>query len=127
MPKIMNTSLLGRVLTRLFALFGITLTCVACYGTPYDEYHPDFVARGRVVDNDGKPIEGIVVESEHTWMTTSSNGRFYISGIRECTDAIYFRDGDGEANGGEFAELRKVLPPESGEIDLGDVEMERVE
>ena len=119
----MNTSLLGRVLTRLFALFGITLTCVACYGTPYYEFHPDFGASGRVVDEEGNPIQGIAVESEHEWTSTDSDGRFYISGIR----AIYFRDVDGEANGGEFAYLRKVLPPESGEIDLGDVEMERVE
>lgn len=123
----MNTSLLGRVLTRLFALFGITLTCVACYGTPYDEFHPDFGASGRVVDEEGNPIKGIAVESEHEWTSTGRDGRFYISGMRAYTDAIYFRDGDGEANGGEFAYLRKVLPPESGEIDLGDVEMERVE
>lgn len=123
----MNTSLLGRVLTRLFALFGITLTCVACYGTPYDEFHPDFGASGRVVDEDGNPIKGIAVESRDDSMTTGKDGRFYVSGMRAYTDAIYFRDGDGEANGGEFAELRKVLPPESGEIDLGDVEMERVE
>ena len=123
----MKPSLLGRGLTRLFALFGITLTCVACYGTPYDEFHPDFGASGRVVDEEGNPIQGIAVESEHEWTSTDSDGRFYISGIRAYTDAIHFHDVDGEANGGEFAYLRKVLPPESGEIDLGDVEMERVE
>jgi putative lipoprotein (rSAM/lipoprotein system) len=93
------------------------------YGTPT----VDFTVKGRVTDKTGNPIKGIAVESEHKWTSTGRDGRFYISGIRECTDAIYFRDGDGEANGGEFAELRKVLPPESGEIDLGDVEMERVE
>lgn len=51
----------GKLLTRLFALFGMTLTCVACYGTMYDEYHPEFAASGRVVDDENNPIENIEV------------------------------------------------------------------
>ena len=48
-----------RLLTRLFALFGMTLTCVACYGVEYQEYDPSFAASGRVVDEEGNPIQGI--------------------------------------------------------------------
>lgn len=55
----MKPSILGRVLTRLFALFGITLTCVACYGTPYEEYRFDFEASGRVVDGEVVKFEDI--------------------------------------------------------------------
>ena len=49
----------GKLLTRLFALFGMTLTCVACYGVEYTEFHPEFGATGRVVDEQEQPIKGI--------------------------------------------------------------------
>ena len=54
--------MLGKILTRLFALFGMSLTCVACYGTPYMGYDPDFVVSGRVVDEEGQPIKDISAE-----------------------------------------------------------------
>ena len=55
--------MLGKILTRLFALFGMTLTCVACYGTPYEEYHPEYIISGRVVDTEGNAIKGIRVNN----------------------------------------------------------------
>ena len=53
--------MIGKILTRLFALFGMTLTCVACYGVPEAEYQPAWRANGRVVDPEGEAIKGIKV------------------------------------------------------------------
>ena len=41
----------------------MTLTCVACYGTPYEEYHPEYIISGRVVDPEGNAIKGIRVNN----------------------------------------------------------------
>lgn len=115
--------MLGRVLTRLFALFGMTLTCVACYGVHYTEYNDDFSASGRVVDSDDKPITGIKVSVANKHTMTDDSGWFYIQGYNT---GIYFQDVDGEDNGGSF-QSRTITPHSSGyNIDLGDVVLYRV-
>jgi hypothetical protein len=110
----------GKLLTRLFALFGMTLTCVACYGTMYDEYHPEFAASGRVVDDENNPIENIEVSLGSKTAYSNADGRFYVRGVQ---NELVFTDADGEANGGEFLEHR--MPLESGTQDVGDVKLER--
>ena len=85
--------MIGKVLTRLFALFGMTLTCVACYGVPDAEYMPEWAASGRVVDPEGEPIEGIKVSMDGDVCLSNHNGRFYVEGnddymlqtIKNCT------------------------------------------
>lgn len=112
--------MLGKILYRLFALFGMTLTCVACYGVPEAEYRPDFRTSGRVVDSDGRPIEGIQVRSDVGETTHSDkDGEFSISspgynGYIELTDV------DGATNG-EYADKLVVIEYRGDNYDLGDI------
>lgn len=115
-------SLIGKILTRLFALFGMTLTCVACYGIPEAEFHPEFGASGRVVDPEGNGIEGIEVSIDRSVTTSDQSGWFYIDGD---TPEVLFRDIDGEAHGGEFEELRIEIGTVNNVVELGDVELKR--
>ena len=119
--------MLGKILTRLFALFGMTLTCVACYA-PYDaEFNPNFQASGRVVDPEGEAIEGIHVSTDLVGSYTNKSGEFRVVGrLAE----IHFLDDDGELNGGEFHLHTIQLPTdqtwaeeEIKVIDLGDIEL----
>ena len=110
--------MLGKILTRLFALFGMSLTCVACYGTPYMGYDPDFVVSGRVVDPEGEPINGISVEM-NVATRTDADGVFFLQGD---VPVITFNDTDGKANGGEFESLTINL---TNAGDLGDITLER--
>ena len=119
--------MLGKILTRLFALFGFSLTCVACYGTMYDEYNPQYLVSGRVVDSDGKPIKDLEVSSNQR-TTTDSEGRFRL-GASYAT--IRIEDVDGVENGGEFEprELNIQDKYSYGNYitDLGDIELKRKE
>lgn len=119
--------MLGKILTRLFALFGMTLTCVACYA-PYDaEFNPNFQASGRVVDPEGEPIEGIHVSTDLTGFYTDNSGKFRVVGRLA---KVHFTDDDGELNGGEFQPYSLELPTdqtwaeeEIKILDLGDIEL----
>lgn len=122
--------MLGKILTRLFALFGMTLTCVACYA-PYEaEFNANFQASGRVVDPEGEPIEGIHASTDLQGCYTNELGEFRIIGR---LNHISFTDDDGELNGGEF-QLREIELPtdqswaeeEIKVLDLGDIELNRV-
>lgn len=119
--------MLGKILTRLFALFGFSLTCVACYGTMYDEYNPRYLVSGRVVDSDGKPIKDLEVSSNQR-ATTDNEGRFRL-GASYAT--IRIEDVDGVENGGEFEprELNIQDKYSYGNYitDLGDIELKRKE
>ena len=112
----------GRLLTRLFALFGMTLTCVACYGVVYTEFNPDFGAAGRVVDDENNPIVGIRAQCGTNTVYTDESGRFH---VRSTTTRIVLTDVDGEANGGEFEQMDIILNNNSSNIDLGDIVLER--
>lgn len=119
--------MLGKILTRLFALFGFSLTCVACYGTMYDEYNPRFLASGRVVDSEGEPIQGIEVSSGQR-TTTDREGRFRLGASYAY---LQIEDVDGVENGGEF-EAREIALEDSYSYgnyvtDLGDIELKRRE
>ena len=122
--------MLGKILTRLFALFGMTLTCVACYA-PYDaEFNANFQASGRVVDPEGEPIEGIHVSTDLVGNHTNESGEFRVVGrLAE----IHFTDDDGELNGGVFQPHSLELPTDQSwaeeeikVIELGDIELNRV-
>mgnify|MGYP002520403425 FL=1 len=114
--------MIGKILTRLFALFGMTLTCVACYGIQEADYNPHWRATGRVVDEDNNPIPGIKVSLGHTSEMTDEDGNFYING---GSSELYLEDVDGEANGGEF-EMQFLSLKGSEEI-VGDVQLKRKE
>ena len=123
--------MLGKILTRLFALFGMTLTCVACYA-PYDaEFNPNFEASGRVVDPEGEPIEGIHVHTDLYGCYTNESGEFRVEGRLSM---VFLSDDDGELNGGEFQPETIEIPTdqtwaedEIKVIDLGDIELTRID
>ena len=119
--------MLGKILTRLFALFGMTLTCVACYAPYGAEFNPNFEASGRVVDPEGEPIEGIHVSTDLYGSYTNESGEFRVEGR---LNHISFTDDDGELNGGEFQLHEIELPTDQSwaeeeikVIDLGDIEL----
>lgn len=113
--------MIAKILTRLFALFGMTLTCVACYGVPEAEYHAEFGATGRVVDPEGNAIEGIEVSIERSTTTTDYNGWFFVDGE---SPEVLFHDVDGEDNG-SFDERMVQLGSSGSIVELGDVELKR--
>lgn len=99
----------GRILTKFFALFGITLTAVACYGVPYEDFEPKpnvpedtYLSHGKVVDSSHKPIQGIRVTIGADECITDSRGWFDVGD--EGDNVIVFSDIDGTENGGEFRE-----------------------
>lgn len=121
----------GKILTRLFALFGMSLTCVACYA-PYDaEFDPNFQASGRVVDPEGEAIEGIHVSTDLSGSYTNKSGEFRVVGKLAY---VYFSDDDGELNGGEFQTHQIEIPTDMSwaeeeikVLDLGDIELKRAD
>ena len=122
--------MLGKILTRLFALFGMSLTCVACYACPDTEFNANFQASGRVVDPEGEPIEGIHVTTDISWCDTNKSGEFRVVGRIAEVD---FYDKDGPLNGGEFEYYYHTITTDQswteGEIkviDLGDIELSRI-
>lgn len=93
----------------------------------YDEYNPQYLVSGRVVDSDGKPIKGLEVSSNQS-ATTDSEGRFRL-GASYAT--IRIEDVDGVENGGEF-EPREIKIQDKYSYgnyitDLGDIELKRKE
>lgn len=90
------------------ALLGFATSCdkkpVDMYGTP----RADFRARGKVSDNEGRPIRGIQVRSEAyegREILTSEDGSYDISGsMFPNRMRLTFTDIDGPDNGGEFLE-----------------------
>ena len=121
--------MLGKILTRLFALFGMTLTCVACYA-PYEaEFNPNFQASGRVVDPEGEPIENIHVSTDISWCNTNKSGEFRVVGRGAEVD---FLDDDGPLNGGEFEPHTLTISTDQSWaadsikiIKLGDIQLNR--
>lgn len=120
----------GKILTRLFALFGMSLTCVACYACPDTEFNANFQASGRVVDPEGEPIEGIHVTTDISWCDTNKSGEFRVVGRLAEVD---FYDKDGELNGGEFESYAHTIPTDQSWaedeikiLDLGDIELSRI-
>lgn len=123
--------MLGKILTRLFALFGMTLTCVACYAPYGAEFNPNFEASGRVVDPEGEAIEGIHVSTDLYGSYTNESGEFRVEGRLSM---VFLSDDDGELNGGEFQSETIELPTdqtwaedEIKVIDLGDIELTRID
>lgn len=122
--------MLGKILTRLFALFGMSLTCVACYAPYGAEFDPNFQASGRVVDPEGEPIENIHVSTDISWCNTNKSGEFRVVGR---INNVAFSDDDGELNGGEFESYVHTIPTDQSWaedevkiLDLGDIELSRI-
>lgn len=97
-------SLVSRVARWAAAFLGL-ITVSACYGVVYMEYNENLKVDGRVTDENDNPIQGIAVSEKHLGITvTKADGSFSLSGgfCGEDSINIYFKDVDGEKNGGKF-------------------------
>lgn len=89
---------------------------ICLYGTPTTHY----IIKGKVTDTDGKPINGVKVETNDTYadrrrpltepVYTDEKGEYSANGVGISSDGqgnilleVTFEDVDGEANGGTFA------------------------
>ena len=131
----------------LLALLGFGAgACDNGWGDPVAEYgcpHMNFSFKARVIDEAGKPIEGIEVQTR--------NGDFYMDNFSDAEGNIdltvsmwpdtnidvIFTDVDGELNGGEFETLELNIADKVEQVaegsgswyeggykaDLGDVVM----
>ncbi|MBO5901050.1 MAG: radical SAM-associated putative lipoprotein [Alistipes sp.] len=120
-----------KLLYMLLALLGISATgCMRVeYGTP----HVHFNLKARVVDEAGKPIEGIEARVKVDWGDhyTPFDNRTGVTNYLGEIDAhtgnmhsmdhtIIFIDPDGEANGGKFESKTVDISDHIVQTDEGD-------
>ena len=114
----------------LLALLGFGAgACDNGWGDPVPEYgcpHMTFSLKARVIDEAGKPIEGIEVQTR--------NGDFYMDNFSDAEGNIdlttgmwpninidvIFTDVDGEENGGEFETLELNISDKVEKVKEGD-------
>ena len=114
----------------LLALIGFGAgACDNDWGDPVPEYgcpHMNFSFKARVIDEAGKPIEGIEVQTR--------NGDFYMDNHSDADGNIdlnvgmwpdtnidvIFTDVDGELNGGEFETLELNISDKVEKVKEGD-------
>ena len=135
-----------RLLYILLGLLGFT-SCEHFGAVDYGVPHVSFEVKARVVDEAGKPIQGIEVRTEDggqfEYNTGFSDYQGYINAVGGFWTGtehgnVQFIDIDGEANGGEFetltVELKNVTQTEEGSgswydgaytADLGTVTMKQ--
>lgn len=120
-----------KLLYMLLALLGISATgCMRVeYGTP----HVNFNLKARVVDEAGKPIEGIEARVKEDWGdhytpfdnrtgVTNYLGEIdaHTSNLFNTEHEIIFIDPDGEANGGKFESKTVDISDHIVQTDEGD-------
>lgn len=99
------------------------------YGTPYGEYKYE----GIVTDEEGNPIQGINVTVQEynysinnlTVVETDKSGKFTTDYIKWGTggrQALIFTDIDGDANGGDFEEVRFNIHSLNNKVKIEDGE-----
>lgn len=111
----------------LLALLGLSATgCIipCMYGTP----HADWTVKGKVVDENGAGVSGLqvilgnryentaqVIYDENYWpldtLTTGSDGTYNVeqNGFPINQLQVDIKDIDGEAGGGEFADVTLIV------------------
>ena len=94
-----------KVMMAVLSLLGFSFVVTSCYGAPA----ADYTFKGKVSDEDGKPIPGIRVsvgsKDYGVQTTTDTDGGFNLgcrSFYPEDGVMFYYEDVDGPDNGGEF-------------------------
>ena len=122
-----------KLLYMLLALLGISATGCDFMRVEYGVPHVHFNLKARVVDEAGKPIEGIEarVKSGHNNYDTPFENRTgvtnylgeidaHTSNIFNIEHEIIFVDLDGEANGGKFESKTVDISEHIVQTDEGD-------
>lgn len=100
----------------LLSLVGFSAAPIltACYGSPYDDYDPDYgrseftEVKGYVVNTELEPIKDIEVAVNGAVTTTDEKGYFHLA---TPDSPMYYHqmllaeDKDGEANGGYYGSV----------------------
>lgn len=99
---------------------------VCMYGTPVVEFH----LSARVIDKDGNPIQGIEVRPKSGAQCLNRTGfsdylgvinaYYHDTGFAGDIHEVIFYDVDGEANGGEFAQLKLDISDKVTKVEEGD-------
>lgn len=122
-----------RLLYLLLGLLGISATGCDFMRVEYGSPHVHFNLKARVVDEAGKPIEGIEARVKVGWgdYHTPFNNRTgvtnYLGEIDAHTSSMFsmdhtiiFLDPDGEANGGKFESKTVDISEHIVQTDEGD-------
>ena len=122
-----------KLLYFLLALLGISATGCDFMRVEYGSPHVHFNLKARVVDEAGKPIEGIEARVKVGWgdYHTPFNNRTgvtnYLGEIDAHTSSMFsmdhtiiFLDPDGEANGGKFESKTVDISEHIVQTDEGD-------
>ena len=122
-----------KLLYMLLALLGISATGCDFMRVEYGVPHVHFNLKARVVDEAGKPIEGIEARVKQSWGdynmpfenrtgVTNYLGEIdaHTSIMHSMEHTIIFLDPDGEANGGKFETKTVDISDHIVQIDEGD-------
>lgn len=122
-----------KLLYFLLALLGISATGCDFMRVEYGSPHVHFNLKARVVDEAGKPIEGIEARvkvgwgDHHTPFDNRTGVTNYLGEIDAHTSSMFsmdhtiiFLDPDGEANGGKFESKTVDISDHIVQTDEGD-------
>lgn len=116
-----------KIITKSLSILGFTLPVVGCVPVMYGSPSTTYEVKGKVLDNEGNPINGIKIALqddatdpnpyEIAESQSLENGDYTIRNTTFPTNKLYLsvEDIDGEANGGEFEE-------QTIELDFSKVE-----
>lgn len=116
-----------KIITKSLSIIGFTLPVVGCVPVMYGSPSATYEVKGKVLDNEGNPINGIkiVLQDDATdpnpyeiaESQSLENGDYTIRNTTFPTNKLYLsvEDVDGTANGGEFEE-------QTIELDFSKVE-----
>ena len=122
-----------RLLYLLLGLLGISATGCDFMRVEYGSPHVHFNLKARVVDEAGKPIEGIEARVKESWgeynvpFDNRTGVTNYLGEIDAHTSSMFsmdhtiiFLDPDGEANGGKFESKTVDISDHIVQTDEGD-------
>ena len=122
-----------KLLYMLLALLGISATGCDFMRVEYGVPHVHFNLKARVVDEAGKPIEGIEARVKQSWSeynepfenrtgVTNYLGEIdaHTANAHSMVHTIVFLDPDGEANGGKFETKEVDIREYIVQTDEGD-------
>ena len=114
----------------LLALLGVgAVSCDNGWGDPVPEYgcpHMNFSLKARVVDEAGKPIEGIEVQTQNNafyadnYSDAEGNIDLKVGMWPDTNIDLVFTDVDGAENGGEFETLELNISDKVEKVKEGD-------
>lgn len=116
-----------KIITKSLSILGFTLPVVGCVPVMYGSPSTTYEVKGKVLDNEGNPINGIKIALqddatdpnpyEIAESQSLENGDYKISNTTFPRSKLYLsvEDIDGAANGGEFEE-------QTIELDFSKVE-----